>query len=472
MGTVTNFIEEEVEDGEYEFAAESPQAILASSGGSGGDPRPVDAPADKIEDYRLIADTDPLVGEAVETLVDYIAGSGFTIQPANVPGTDTEQTDQDIADLKLLVETSQFESVMFDWVWHALVDGTAFLELVIEDDHFKPTVLPTQEMRIQTDENGRVQQFIQEPESGGEIEFDPHEVALLRFHRHPKDEFGRSIVERVQEQADMLRDMELDMARFVATKAYPPIVWKVGTEELPWTQPQIDDWLADMEDIEPDSMLAVGHDVDHDIVGVTSTSSTAGAMRLEPTFEHLMKRIVTGLGLPADLLNVSALGGTELQMAMPKFDRRIQRYRSQIRDVVRYQVFPSLLNDSTAAEFSDLPPDFEFGEHSSEEERLEADVALRLMNNGVLTPQAVAKRLGIDPETELPEFWGEDSENMMAILQQLAGIGDNIQNPQGGSPTDTGGGTQSAGREVTTRENPSEDQSSSTDRPQQSATQE
>jgi hypothetical protein len=473
MGKVAEQIREKVDSGEYEFAADSPKAVIKQAGGAGGEPRISQPPAQNILDYRAVADTDPHVAEAVDTLVDYLVGSGFTIQPANIPGTDTQQTDEDIAQLKRLVETSSFEKELVDWVWHALVDGTGFLELVVENETFRPKVLPTEDMEIQTDEFGNIIEFVQQPPSGDDIVFEPHEVAILRFHRHPDEDFGRSIIEKVQEQADILRDMEIDTARFIATKAYPPILWKCGTEERPWTQSEIDDWLEDIDSIEPSSQLAVGHDVDYEAVGVTSTSSSAGALRLEPTFQHLMQRVVTGLGVPPDLLGVDTMNGSELQAAMPKFDRRIQRYRMIIRQTVRQQIFPSLLQDATILEYDELPPDFEFGKHSSEEERLEADLAIRLVNNGLLSFEAAAKRLGIDPETELPEFTRELSgDQQMQVLRALAGNGDNIQNPEGGQPTNTGGGTQSAGREVQTRENPNEDNSDARDRPQQGQTEE
>lgn len=472
MGSVKEQMAEMAAEGnnDVEFAADSPTAVIRQTGGAGGNPRPEEPPAQSIEQYRLIADTDPHVSQAIDTLVDYLVGSGFSIQPANIPGTDMDQGDEDIADLKRLVESSRFESVLSNWVWHALVDGTAFLELVVQDDHFRPKVLPTEDIEIQTDEFGNIISFIQDAPGGDDVEFDPHEIAVLRFHRHPDEDFGRSVIERVQEQADILRDMEIDTARFVATKAYPPIIWECGTDEQPWTQDQVDDWLNNIEDIEPESMLAVGHDVDHDVLGVTSTSSSAGAMRLEDTFKHFMRRIATGMGVPADLLNTDTLSGSELQAAMPKFDRRIQRYRNVIKDAVRYQIFPSLVEDSTAVEFGEVPPEFEFGKHSSEEERLDADLAIRLVNNGLLTRKAAAERMGIDPEVEMPTD-GELEEHI-TILQEIAGIGDDIQNPDGGRPTNTGGGTQSSGREVNTRDNPEEDNSDPRDRPQQGTEQE
>lgn len=470
MGKVSELIEDKVENGSLGFAADSPTAVVRQASG-GGEPRPAQPPATNIEDFRLIANTDPHVSEAIDTFVDYLVGAGVSIEPANVPGTDTEQTDEDIADIKRLIEVSSFERELCNWVWHALVDGTGFLELVVENEYFRPKVLPTEDIEIQTDEFGNIQGFIQNSASGDDIEFDPHEIAILRFHRHPDEDFGHSVIEPVQEQANILRDMEIDTARFVATKAYPPILWKLGSDERPRTEDQIESWLDNVEDIEPESMLAVSHDVEHEAVGVTSTSSTSGAMRLEETFNHFMKRVATGVGLPADLLNIETLSGQQLQVAMTKLDRRVQRQRKVIQDAIRYQIFPSLLADSTAVEYGDIPPEVEFGKHSSEEERLEMDAAIRLLNNNLLTFEATAKRLGIDPETELPDNVQDiDGEEQMRLLQTLAGQGDNIQNPEGGSPTDTGGGTQSAGREATTREDPSGDQSGDNARPQQGVT--
>jgi len=129
-----------VSDGRINFALDSPKAVMRQSGGSDGRPQPVDAPEQDIRQHRAIADQDPHVGEAIHTLVDYLVGSGFNIKPANVPYTDQEQTDEDISDFKLLVETSNFNTVLGEWVWHALVDGTAFVEIVVEDDVFKPKV--------------------------------------------------------------------------------------------------------------------------------------------------------------------------------------------------------------------------------------------------------------------------------------------------------------------------------------------
>jgi hypothetical protein len=154
---------------------------------------------------------------------------------------------------------------------------------------------------------------------------------------------------------------------------------------------------------------------------------------------------------------------------MPKFDRRIQRYRSIIRSAIRHQLFVSILaGDSDPESVDVLPPEFEFGQHSSEEERLDADLAIKLVNNGLLTFQAAAKRIGIDPETELPQE-GELDEHIEKI-QLLAGKGDEVQNPDGGRPTETGGGAQSAGREATTRQNPESDNSGNDRRPKKSIT--
>ncbi len=442
-----------------EFSLDSPTAVVKNPGPS-GDVRPTEPPKDRIEEFRTLADTDPHVGEGIDTLVDFLVGSGFSIKPANVPGTDTDQTDEDIGDFKLMVETSTFETVLSDWVWHALVDGTGFLEIVVEDDVFKPKVLPTQKIEIETDEYGDIEQYIMETSGDGDdITFEPSDIAILRFHKHPSEDFGHSILERCQEQADMLRDMEIDMSRFIATKAYPPILWKLGTEQRPWNESQIEEWLEEVQRIEPESMLAVGHDVEHDSVGVSASSAASGAMNLEETFKHLQSRIAAALGVPAFLLNMDTDVGRNLSVSiMPKFDRRIQRYRARIRQAIRHQIFVSILAEGDVENYDELPPQFEFGQHSSEEERLEADTAIKLVNNGLLTFEAAAKRIGIDPETELPDNDGiENIDDHVELLGRIAGRGDSIQNPDGGAPSETGGGADTSGREVKSRQQPERD---------------
>ena len=478
MPTVTEQIRQKVANGEYQakpdadFSLDTPTAVLkpSQSSGGGGGARPDQAPQQQIEEYRLIAETDPLVGECVDLMVDYLVGTDFKITPANVPGTDEERTIEDIAELKQLVERSPFSSVINEWVWHAIVDGTAFLEIVVEEDQFKPKVLPTEDMEVERDEFGNVVQYIQSPDGGDEIEFDPYDLAVLKFHDRAGSFFGKSFIEKCQEQADMLRDMEIDLARFIATKAYPPILWKLGDEDRRWSQTEIDDWLAELENIDPETQLAVGHDVEHEVVGTTSTSSSAGMLKLDSTFQHLQSRIATAFGIPSQLVNLETQGAETAQVtSMPKFSRRISRLRQEIKHTVRYEVFASIeIGDGD--EYTELPPAFEFEKHSSEEQRLDTDQAIKLLMSGMLTREAFAERTGIDPETELPR--DAELDEHIKFLQKVAGIGDQIGNQQGGRPTDTGTGVQSAGREVKSRENPNEDHSDNSDRPQQSATNE
>lgn len=491
-----NFVAPSEEDKELGFYTDSPKGVIKSQQNTGGRGATVPAaPEQEIETHREIAYADPHVKEAVWTLVDWIAGDGFNISPnsfedalengtgeiaalatgsGQLSETATEDYQKSVsAKLEMLMKASPFWKVFINWIYYAIVDGHAFMELVVENGRFEPRLLPTGRMKRETDEYGRVIQYYLENPDGGSGDgggggdqngqpYEPHEIAELYFQKQPLDDFGRSFIEAIAEAANILRDLEIDYARFIATKAYPPILWQLGTEEDKWTPKQIDNWLDTVETIEPDSMLAAGHDVDFDVVGTTSTSSTAGAMRLEETFLHFQDRIITGLGVPALLMNMEGGGGGqgEAVAAMPSFKRRIRRLQTIVKSEVEEQILRSLMfNSLESGDSGGIVPDFEFGEYSSAEERLDADVAINLMNNMMLTPEAAARRAGIDPDSELPDIWDNVSgEEQMALLQALAGSGDNIQNPDGGSPTDTGGGAESAGGEVTTRQNPGGDE--------------
>jgi hypothetical protein len=477
------FVEPNVPDDEdADFFVDSPKGVIRedteTSGSVGGD-RANDAPVNQIEENRDIAYTDPHVKEGLMTLIDWTVGDGFNISPRTFDsamesgvGGESETSSQaaapsgdqstEIQDLRQLLKNSNFWTVFNDWVWYAAVDGHAFMELVVEDEQFKPKLLPTKKMKRKENKFGDLKFYKMEtPEgasaggSGGDvgttgIKYEPHEVAELTFLKHPTDDFGRSLIEPIREQADMLRDMEIDYARFIATKAYPPILWKLGNEDHEWTPDQVDSWMDNVAAIEPDTMLAAPHDVETDIVGSTSTSSTSGAMRLEETFTHFENRVVTGLGVPRGLMNMDIGGQGEMTAAMPSFKRRVSRLQNRIKSAVEQQILQSILAGGGKLEdFNDVIPEFQFGEHSSAEKRLEIDKLLKLFNNGLLTADAFAERAGIDPN-EIPEFWnnGNHVENLLKLAQK----GDQIQNPEGGSPTDTEGGSDSAGGEVTSRE--------------------
>jgi hypothetical protein len=457
------------------------------------------APENQIQEHRDIAYTDPHVNEALMTLLDWIVGDGFNLQERNYQSAmesgdagaaaEAAQPESDVSEgvqsesngtptqqLRRLLKASNFWTVFCDWVRTAAVDGHAFMELVVEDGQFKPKMLPTKQMRRKENKFGDLEFYRLETPAGAGgasgsggaaggngIKYEPHEIAELTFVKEPRDDFGRSLVEPISEQADMLRDMEIDYARFIATKAYPPILWKLGNDENNWTEDQVQAWMDNVQSIEPDTMLAAPHDVETDVVGTTSTSSTAGAMRLEDTFRHFENRVVTGLGVPRVLMNMDSDGQGETAATMPSFKRRVTRLQDRVRSAVESQILMSLLTESAGldSEIQANVPEFQFGEHSSAEKRLELDKLLNLFNNGLLTSEAFAERAGIDPD-EVPEFWnsGEHLDNLRALAQ----TGDNIQNPDGGRPTDTEGGAESSGGEVTSRQDPTADSSNARNR--------
>lgn len=465
--TESNFVDPDDSKGGFisrggkDFAADTPKGAVVESGGRGEVSRIQGSPRERIEDNRDIKDTDPHVNEAINTIIDWVCGDGYNISPRNIKNVDTD-TEDSVNNLREIMAGSGFWTEVYHWVEAAATDGHGFMELVVEDDQFKPRLLPTEKVIKKTDEYGQVEQYgllpPDTPSPGANISeipddattYEPHEIAELTFIQRPPESFGRSLVEPVNEQADILRDMEIDYARFVATKAYPPILWTCGTEDEKWTEDQIEGWLDTVESVEPDSVLAAPHDVDHDIVGTTSTSSTAGAMRLEETFQHFINRIVTGLGVPDVLMNMQE-GTRSTEAVMPDFKRRITKFRNVVKDAVENQIFRSLLEQSIR-DADPIVPEFEFGEHSSSEKRLEVDKLLKLFNNGFLTRKAFAERAGIDPETEMPD--DTELEEIVGLLQEISGMGDQVQNSQGGNPTDTGGGADSSGGEVTSRDNP------------------
>lgn len=443
-------LDQMVRNGDFNFALEGPKGKIRRSSGSGG-PKPIDPPEQRIREWRERA-LDPDVAEGLRTLTDYLIGSGFTVQPRNIPGTEEQLDDDAIAEVKKLLESPGNETHFYRWVHAALRDGVAYMEINWdENERFAPRILPPERIKLKRDEYDRVVGYIIDSEGEDEQELGKYDVAHLGFWREPGADHYQSIVEVIETQSEMLEDMEIDMARFVATKAYPPILWKLGSEETgEWNDSEIDGWLDQVSQIEPDSMLAGPHDVEAEAVGVTDTTATSGAMDLSGTFDHLQKRLATGMGLPYFLNNGGDASRTDSVAMMPKFDRRIQSLRQMIRAAVEDQILRSLYYHPNPEEHEgEMVPRFEFGEHSSEEERLEVQTALKLWRNGFLTRKAVAQRIGIDPEVEMPtveEVQAETVPLLLALGSEEGGPGD----PAGGRPAEDDAGERTA----TTRQNP------------------
>lgn len=442
--------------------------------------RTTEPPKEKIEERRALYNQDPHVGDSIEIVLDWLLADSWNISPRNVSNTDDSMDPEKVAQLRRMMVNSNFNRVFNSWVEKAAEEGHAFMELLVtEEGKFKPRLLPFERLHKFTDKYGNPEEYILEPADGGGPNDDDatiyskDEVAELYFRKGTLDDFGQALSDRAREQADMLRDMEIDYARFVASKAYPPIMWQCGSEESQWSEEQIEGWLDDVEAIQPDSMIGAPHDVEAEAVGVTSTSSSAGAMRLEETFKHHERRIVTSIGVPAVLANMDAQGSSA-EAVMPAFKRRIRRYQMLIKESVEQEILKPLYVQSIngteeLADYQGLIPVFEFGEHSNAENRLEVDKLIKLFNNGFLSRTAFAERAGIDPETEMPGM-DELQDEVVPTIQQLAGLGDRVQNPGGGRPTDTGSGAQSSGREATSREDATTDNSGDSDRPKQSPT--
>ena len=202
-----------------EFVVDSAKGAIVdkntAAGGTGGrsynDDRTHEPPEEQIEENRLFYNTDPHVGQAVNITLDWLLADGYNISTRNIEGTDMAVESENLASLRKLIINSSFSQTFNQFIKRALVDGHAFLELVVQEYILEP------------------------PEGGGPTDNDatkykPSDVAEFTFNKVPLEEFGRSPIERVRDQTDILRDMEIDYARFVASKAYPPILWKCGTE--------------------------------------------------------------------------------------------------------------------------------------------------------------------------------------------------------------------------------------------------
>ncbi|MBI2136852.1 phage portal protein [Candidatus Woesearchaeota archaeon] len=113
-------------------------------------------------DYTVqleLVDNDPVLGTAVDLTVDATTYNGYTFSG----GSDEEIT----ACLKYFEDELDFDQVIENILYQYNICGDAYLELVMDNDNIirELYALPTEEIRVSTNLNGKVNKYVQLPKN-------------------------------------------------------------------------------------------------------------------------------------------------------------------------------------------------------------------------------------------------------------------------------------------------------------------
>jgi hypothetical protein len=171
---------------------------------------------------------------------------------------------------------------------------------------------------------------------------------------------------------------------------------KVGNEERPAKQSEIDAVSADFEEIYADTEYVTDHRTELTMVGAQGV-----ALDLNPPLTYIEHQLVAGLQVPLSLLGRGeGTNRATAEVQLANFDRRVKVLQRIIKRTVELEVFKRALNKGDDEEV----PKLVWGEAEEREEAANMDMIIKLKQGGIITAQKANDLLPEEFREKLPEM--------------------------------------------------------------------
>lgn len=344
--------------------------------------------------YWDIYRTDALAGAGIDYTTNFVVGAGF-----DVFVYDDNGDQQELPWFNKIIRNSKPRQKTNEFLKDGLVEGDGYLYLLPSESDKEWIagfdVIPAQQVRIERDEVNNIEKYVQEL---GESEndyptFEPNMVAHYRNRPISGEAYGRSDIEPIVEASEILRDMQIDLANFISTKAYPPILWKLGSEDQPWGADLVEEWAKQREEIEPGDQISVQGDVTYEAVGVSRET-----LDVQPYLLFFASLVVSGLRVPAALTSlIKDMGQFTADSQANAYARRINDLREQLAEILEIEVFNRILRQNGYGQYHAV---VNWRKHDDESERMAVNNMVQLVQNSVISRQEARESMGYSQDVK------------------------------------------------------------------------
>ena len=330
-----------------------PQAFTHSSNTRFATNADVTRPEDNLEEYWRLYETNPLISFPIDTLASKVIEPGWYIT------ADSEDTADELTEFmeQVAIVTGEphqnFSTLAEQAVVQHEVKGTFLCEDVrngdgkpvalnpLQVDTFEVYTKPgtnillapddTDQGEVKKTEDGRAAAYVQfdgnDPRWSDRKEKRFARDQIIKWTRGKEvgEVFGTSRVESVYERALALEAKLRDNDDAIAMKAWPMVLFQMGSEDNPWRRQEIEDFMVDFdaENFGPGLMKAVSGDVSiEEFAGETAD--------IESSVETDVNFIMAGMPGPK-----FALGGFSTEAAQAVAEAQDRQYTKQVRRLRR-----------------------------------------------------------------------------------------------------------------------------------------
>ena len=211
-------------------------------------------------------------------------------------------------------------------------------------------LIPIDKIRVKRDKNNKPVKYKQS--ITGDMAFgdgkdnaptwDPVDVVHMYMDRKPGHFFGTPFLVGTLEDVISLRMIEEDILNLVHRELSPLYKYKVGTEDRPATDEEIDQAFNVIESMRVDGGLVLSERHDVEVIGAEGST-----LDIKNFLDHFKEKTAIGLGVYPHHLGISSTGTN--RSATERLDTalydRVKFYQRSFKNLIRIHIFNEILRE-------------------------------------------------------------------------------------------------------------------------------
>ena len=314
--------------------------------------------------YEAIYISVPMANAATDMTVDFTVSKGLYV---------TSEDESVVDACEELMHRLNFDILLRQIVKNMLVYGDCFVEIVKDGEEISDLkILHPKTIKVQRDAQGETLGYIQELGTGvTPVQFAPDEMAHFVYNQIGDRAYGTSMYEPLINCLRIKLQMERDMGFLVERKANAPYHIKIGSNEYPATQTDIDSFAGELAALKARNEWVTSHLIDINVVGFQGK-----ILDLKPFSEHFDNQIVYGLRVPYVLLGLGSIPEGLARVQQETFERHTQSIQLSVEKVLERDIFGLLVKGKNFKNH----PKLGWGKQSEDQKLLEIEKYLSLLS--------------------------------------------------------------------------------------------
>lgn len=409
-----------------------------------------ESPETDLSEIKSAADTDRLIGVAIQTYSQLVFKAGYNIVSNNDDAAQyirsrlrmmsfTTQTPMDIlfqqiADdlvtysnaflIKARVDSSQMGGIQAKGIYDTNAVGGYF--------RIDPATV-----QIKRDKNGTIKNYQQTAGSNSKT-FKPTDVVHFYINKKGGAAFGTPLFAGVLEDVKLLRKIEGNTTQLVYRYAMPLYQMKIGLPQpgMQATDQEISEAKSAVEQMNSDGIMVTNEATEFKAIG-----AEGNALDVKPYLDYFSKRAIIGLNMSESMMGV---GGTksDADSMEAKMHNTVKFFQQRIATVIENSIFNEMLLEGGYNPIGneDDIVHFVFNEINTETKVKMQTHALNLFQGNLISFQEARQACGYDSDdVDISQLFANliKQPNDIALIQAKLG-GSASGNTTGSASANTG----------------------------------